>query len=138
MFAVNILEFSLYKKENLKIYQFHKIPPRNTITLHTWYKCTVYIYTNISWCKQPTSSLLIREVGCTSEVTFTSLFPFSMVLPGNKNKWNGNGTATGLAWESQSHCFADEFLITDAHSFDTDTHTWLQSRKVQKNVVNYN
>jgi len=38
---------------------------------------------------------------------------------GNKNKWNGNGA--GLAWESQSHCLADEFVITHAHSFGTDT-----------------
>ena len=39
---------------------------------------------------------------------------------GNKNKGIGNGV--GLAWESQSHCFADEFVIyTHAHSFGTDT-----------------
>ena len=37
----------------------------------------------------------------------------------NKNKGKGNGT--GLAWESQSHCFADEFVITLAHSLGTDT-----------------
>ena len=35
------------------------------------------------------------------------------------NKGKGNGT--GLAWESQSHCFADKFGITHAHSFGTDT-----------------
>ena len=34
-------------------------------------------------------------------------------------KWKGNGA--GLAWESQSHCFADKFGITHAHSFGTDT-----------------
>ena len=34
-------------------------------------------------------------------------------------KERGNGG--GLAWESQSHCFADEFGITHAHSFGTDT-----------------
>ena len=39
--------------------------------------------------------------------------------PGNKNKGKGNGA--GLAWESQSHCFADEFPFTHAHSFGTDT-----------------
>ena len=39
---------------------------------------------------------------------------------GNKNKRKGNGA--GLAWESQSHCFADGFVITNAHSFGTDTH----------------
>ena len=33
--------------------------------------------------------------------------------------WKGNGT--GLAWESQSHCFADEFGISYTHSFGTDT-----------------
>ena len=41
------------------------------------------------------------------------------VATGNKNKGKGNGA--GLAWESQSHCFADEFLITHAHSFGSDT-----------------
>ena len=39
--------------------------------------------------------------------------------PGNRNKGKGNGA--GLAWESQSHCFADKFGITHAHSFNTDT-----------------
>ena len=43
---------------------------------------------------------------------------------GNRNKGKGNGA--GLAWESQSHCFADEFGIPYMHSFGTDT-TWLQS-----------
>ena len=38
---------------------------------------------------------------------------------GNKNKGKGNGA--GLTWESQSQCFADEFGITNAHSFGTDT-----------------
>jgi len=31
------------------------------------------------------------------------------------------GNGTGLAWESLSHCFGDEFGITHAHSFGTDT-----------------
>ena len=38
---------------------------------------------------------------------------------GNMNKGKGNGA--GLAWESQSQCFADKFGITHAHSFGTDT-----------------
>jgi len=38
---------------------------------------------------------------------------------GNKNKGKGNGA--GLAWESKSHCFADEFVIAHAHSFGADT-----------------
>ena len=42
-----------------------------------------------------------------------------MFLSGNRNKGKGNGT--GLAWESQSHCFADEFGIPYTHSFDADT-----------------
>ena len=46
---------------------------------------------------------------------------FALVKAGNKNKENGNDTS--LAGESQLHCFADKFLITDAHSFGTDTHT---------------
>ena len=40
-------------------------------------------------------------------------------LSGNSNKGKGNGA--GLAWESQSHCFADKLGITHAHSFGTDT-----------------
>ena len=40
-------------------------------------------------------------------------------LTGNKNK--GNGYNAGLAWESHSHCFTDEFVITHVHSFGTDT-----------------
>ena len=40
-------------------------------------------------------------------------------MQGIKIKGKGNGA--GLAWESQSHCFADEFVITHAHSFGTDT-----------------
>ena len=35
----------------------------------------------------------------------------------NKEKRNG----AGLAWESQSHCFADKFGKPYTHSFDTDT-----------------
>ena len=35
----------------------------------------------------------------------------------------GKGNGAGLARESQSHCFAVGFLITDEHSFGTDTHT---------------
>ena len=48
------------------------------------------------------------------------LFQSFLVLSVVKNvepKRNG----AGLVWESQSHCFADEFVITHAHSFGTDT-----------------
>ena len=38
---------------------------------------------------------------------------------GNKNKGKGNGAS--LAWDSQSHCFAGEFVIPHGHSFGTDT-----------------
>ena len=31
------------------------------------------------------------------------------------------GNGAGLAWESQSHCFADEFGMPYTHSFGTDT-----------------
>ena len=41
------------------------------------------------------------------------------VRAGNRNK--GKGNSAGLAWESQSHCFADEFGIPCTHSFGTDT-----------------
>ena len=40
-------------------------------------------------------------------------------LSGNRNKGKGNGA--GLAWESQSHCFADKFGKPYTHSFGTDT-----------------
>ena len=40
-------------------------------------------------------------------------------IAGNKNKGKGNGP--GLALESQPHCFAEEFVITNANSFGTDT-----------------
>ena len=40
-------------------------------------------------------------------------------LTGNRNKGKSNGAS--LARESQSHCFADEFGITHAHFFGTDT-----------------
>ena len=53
---------------------------------------------------------------------------------GNKNKRKGNGA--GLAWESQSHCFADEFLITHVHSFCTDTQHSKIDFKVKKIWVN--
>ena len=33
----------------------------------------------------------------------------------------GKGNSAGLARASQSHCFADEFGITHAHSFAADT-----------------
>ena len=44
-----------------------------------------------------------------------------------------------LVWHGQSHPFADEFVITHAHSFGTDTqHAYaLQSKKLQNNVANY-
>ena len=41
------------------------------------------------------------------------------VQSGNKNKGKGNGA--GLAWGSQSHCFADELVIAHTNSFGTDT-----------------
>ena len=37
------------------------------------------------------------------------------------NRIKGKGNGAGLAWERQSHYFADEFGITHAHSFGTDT-----------------
>ena len=42
-----------------------------------------------------------------------------MLTTGNKNKGKGNGA--GLAWESQSHCFADEIVFNHAHFYGTDT-----------------
>ena len=44
---------------------------------------------------------------------------YSDQIPGNKNKEKGNDS--GLAWLRESHCYADEFVITQAHSFGTDT-----------------
>ena len=47
---------------------------------------------------------------------------------GNKNKGKGNGA--GLAWENQSHCFADEFGIKHVHSLGTDTqHDYSQGNR---------
>ena len=37
-----------------------------------------------------------------------------------REKYKGKENGAGLARESQSHCFADEFVITHAHSFGTD------------------
>ena len=52
------------------------------------------------------------------------------VKSGNKNKGKGNGA--GLAWKSQSHCFADEFGIPYTHSFGTDTqHDYSQGNAEQ-------
>ena len=42
----------------------------------------------------------------------------NIISSGNRNKGKGNGA--GLAWESQSHCFADEFGIPYIHSSGTD------------------
>ena len=35
--------------------------------------------------------------------------------------WQKKGNGAGLAWESQSHCFADKFGKPYTHSFGTDT-----------------
>ena len=43
----------------------------------------------------------------------------SGLKPDNKNE--GKGNDADLAWESQSHCFASEFVITHAHSYGPDT-----------------
>ena len=43
----------------------------------------------------------------------------NVIQTGNKNKGKGNGA--GPAWESQSQCFSDEFVITHEHSYGTDT-----------------
>ena len=67
------------KKENLKIYQFHKI----SLEIRSLYIHMYSVrYVNISWCTQPTT-LLINQWGglvCTSEVNFTSSFPFSITV----------------------------------------------------------
>ena len=62
----------------------------------------------------------MNNVNCTRRVyaiqwytTFIS--NFNPTHAGNNN--NGKGNGAGLARESQSHCFADEFGITHAHSF---------------------
>ena len=35
--------------------------------------------------------------------------------------WQKKGNGAGLAWESQSHCFADKFGKPYTHSYGTDT-----------------
>jgi len=39
----------------------------------------------------------------------------------NREYDKGKGNSAGLAWKSQSHCFADKFGIIHAHSVNTDT-----------------
>ena len=51
-----------------------------------------------------------------SSFRILGLFKFN---PGNRNKGKVNGA--GLAWESQSHCFADKFGKPCTHYFGTDT-----------------
>ena len=62
-------------------------------------------------------NIFVHKSCSTSEVIMEKVLE-----SGNRNKGKGNGA--GLAWESHSHCFADEFGITHAHFFGTDTHTW--------------
>ena len=65
--------------------------------------------------------LFFGQIGVTSDSLLWQEPIFQIKLnSGNKNK--GKGSGAGLAWENQSHCFADEFVITHAHSFGTDTH----------------
>ena len=46
------------------------------------------------------------------------------------------GKEMALVWhEKASNCFANGFLITDAHSFGTETH---MTSQVQNNIFNYN
>ena len=57
------------------------------------------------------------------------------INPGNRNKGKGNGA--GVAWENQSHCFADHYGKLYKHSSGTDTqHDYSQGN--YSNVVNYN
>ena len=68
------------------------------------------------WCGFKEKCLIV----CSLKLTFSCMCTHKMAfLPGNRNK--GKGNDTGLTWESQSHCFADKFSITHAHSFGTDT-----------------
>ena len=60
------------------------------------------------WCVQDSTRIKYQCVLYTSTV-------------GQGIKIKGKGNGAGLAWESQSHCFADELVITNAHSFGTDT-----------------
>ena len=55
---------------------------------------------------------------------------------GNKNKGKENGA--GLAWESQLHCFADEFGIPHTHSFGTGTqHDYSQGNcRTMSSIIN--
>ena len=69
---------------------------------------------------------------------YTMTFLFLIVLSwGNRNKGKGNGA--GLVWESQSHCFADEFGIPYTYSSVTDTHDdsdpWLSLIKKEVKVL---
>ena len=58
------------------------------------------------------------------------------VRAGNRNK--GKGNSAGLAWESQSHCFKDEFGIPYTHPFGIDTlHDYSQGNcRTMSSIIN--
>ena len=47
------------------------------------------------------------------------------------------GNGAGLAWESQSHCFADKFDKSYTHSFGTDTqHAYSQGNcRIMSSII---
>ena len=50
-------------------------------------------------------------------------------ISGNKNKGKGNGA--GLVWESQSHCFADEFVTSYyTHTLLVQTHNMTTVKEI--------
>ena len=59
---------------------------------------------------------------------WNSLDPsFAMSDAGNKNKGKGNGA--GLAWESQSHCFADQYVKL-THTLLVQTHNIITVKEI--------
>ena len=55
------------------------------------------------------------------KLSFVLLFNSIQGLRCQVYSGNEKGNGAGLAWKSQSHCFADEFIITHVHYFGTDT-----------------
>ena len=76
--------------------------------------------TNIKYKKK---CLCSQNMGIRGQTAIYSNFRL-ITEPGNTNKEKGNGA--GLVLESQSHCFADEFVITHAHFLVDTQHDYSQ------------
>ena len=90
-------------------------PENLSLFLAIWIYFAVYV-------QFTTSHIFKRQEFICWLKSLIFLVPHSLgLLSRNKNRWKGNGA--GLARESQSHCFADQYGKLYTHSFGTDTHT---------------